>query len=356
MHWIGHLIDPARVERPLLAPSPAGIDAAADNALVTWLWQALARDGAVDDLAPLLRFRIKELRDREIAIDLQSHAVAVDLAKVLRGEGIRVIALKGLALRSALYRPQGWPKGPGDIDLMVPSDRLEDAEAILDAEGFLRLGKYPPEFYRTHHHCEPRTLSDKPSVLIDLHRSPVKTPHPFHLDLEGLWSRALPLEEHEDCLERLDDLDLTIHLAMQLDHDDVYSGKVRSLSEMLAFAHYRRLDGRSLSARAHEHGAADAVARSFGLGSRLLGVAGPAGLPVTHGPPGLRGPAWRAVVDRILWRRRREGGVPIWYLNYASEILVASRSSIHAIIALMKPVISNPRLGGRGFSSDRGSM
>jgi hypothetical protein len=189
--------------------------------------------------------------------------------------------------------------------------------------------------------------------MIDLHWSPVKAPHPFHLDLEALWSRAVPLEGHEDCLERLDDLDLAMHLAMQLDHDDAYSGRVRSLSELMAFSRWRRLDGRSLSARAREFDAADAVARSFGLGSRLLGVEAPAGLPLSSGPPGLHGKLWRAVVERILWRRFYEGGVPTWYLNHASEVLASSPSLLQALGPLLRPVLANPRLGGRGFLPPR---
>lgn len=342
------------MERPLLAPASAGIEAATDNAMVTLLWQALARDGAIDDLAPLLRLRLKEARDREIAIDLQSHSIAVEFAQTLRARGIRVMALKGLALRQALYRPRGWPKGPGDIDLMVPLEQIEEAEAVLDEQGYQRLGKHSVEFYRQHHHCEPRTLSGKPSVMVDLHWSLVKLPHPFQLDLQGLWGRAVPLEGHEDCLERLDDLDFALHLAMQLDHDDVYSGRVRSLTEMMAFAQWRRVDGRSLSARAREQEGEQAVARSFGLGSRLTGLPVPNGLPVNHGPPGIRGRAWRAVVERILWRRRRPRGIPVWYLNHASEVLMASNSAFHALLPLLRPVLSNPRLGGSGFSSDRG--
>ncbi len=350
LQWLARLIDPVSIERPLLAPDARGLQDAADNKMAGLIHRALKDGGVFEEIPPLLQWRLKEAQYREIAMDLQSEAAAQTLGKALRAAGIPVIALKGLALRSSLYAPHHWNRGPADIDLMVPRDELERAAKVMDEAGFVGLGKYPPAFYRHHHHLEPRTLPSRPGVLVDLHWTIARAPHPFQIDLEGMWRRSIPLEGGDGIFRRLDDLDQLLHLCIQLDHDDHYDGKIRSLFEAVAFLRLKEVDARALSARAREMQAQEAVSRALWVGFHLLGFPPPPGLPRRGIPAGLRGRLWRAVVRRGLWRHSVPGGLPAWYLNYASEILVDRRTLLHALFPLVRPVFSNPRLGGKGFT------
>jgi hypothetical protein len=276
------------------------------------------------------------------------------LVRAFLDEGLPVLALKGLALRGALYRPRGWVRGPGDLDLLLPRDRLSRAASLLGELGWVPAGKYPADLYREHHHIEPHVHPRLPSVVVDVHWSPVKAPHPFALDLEAWWGRAVPQEGGPEGLRRLDDLDCLVHLCLQLDHDDSYAGKVRSLFDLAAFARDRRVDGRSLAARAREVGGSREVARAFGTAGRLLGALPPAGLPLSRGPGGPAGILWRRMVERALFRRLRPSRLPAWYVRHAVEVLGREQGTMRAAWALLRPIWSNPRLGGRGFHPEDG--
>ncbi len=353
LDWLAHLVDPELRPRPLLAPDAAGLQLAYENGMAGLLYRVLRDDGAFDDLPPLLRQRLKDTRNREVAMDLQSEAAAQRLGEAFRAADIPAIALKGLALRSVLYAPRRWNRGPADIDLLVPRELLTRAEEVMDEAGFVRLGKYPAHFYRNHHHVEPRTMPNRPGILVDVHWTIARAPHPFQIDLEGIWRRAVPLEGGGELFDRLDDLDQVLHLCIQLDHDDHYDGKIRSLIEAVAFFRFRGVDGRALSARAREMGAQGAMSRCMWIGSLLLGFPPPPGLSREEIPGKLRGRLWRAVVERGLWHHLNGGGLPAWYLNYACEILTDRPDLLRAVFPLLRPVLSNPRLGGKGFTYPR---
>ena len=70
------------------------------------------------------------------ASNLQFIAFAGKLAGTAKGLGIPVAFLKGTALGLAAVVPLGW-RAAGDIDLLVPPDRLEALRAALVGEGFV---------------------------------------------------------------------------------------------------------------------------------------------------------------------------------------------------------------------------
>jgi hypothetical protein len=223
----------------------------------------------------------------------------------------------------------------------------------LDDGGFVRLGKLSPEFYLHHHRSEPRYLPDYPALRINLHWDLVRPPHSFQLDLDGMWTRSLPLSSGLAGLRRLDDCDQLIHSCLRIDHDENYAGMMRTLLEALAFSRWQKVDGHTLSARAREVGVQSEVSRVLQTASVLLGLGAPPGLAEAEGPGRLRSRIWRHLVERTLWRRPSGGVVPIWYLNYASEVFLRANSWPQVLALLVRPVFSNPRLGGRGFVHPR---
>lgn len=353
LNWVGRVVDPAVLNSPLLAPDVATLELAKANGMLSLLYRVLVDDGVFGELPPLLKKRMHDARNQEITLDLQIHEETRRVAEEFATAAIPVIALNGTALRSVLYEPRGWIHAPDGIDLLLARDSMEEAERLIDTCGFVRLGQNPPEFYAHHHRAEPRTLPGCPALRLELHWDLARSPHSFHLDLDGMWKRAIPLSPHEGSLLRLDDSDLLVQLCLRIDHDENYAGCIRALVEALAFARYRRVDGHTLSLRARETRAQMEVSRVLGLASLLLGLGAPAGLPLSWGPEGLRGRSWRALVQRTLWRQGEGGMLPLWYLNYATEVLLRAKSSPHALALLLKPVFSNPRLGGRGFVHPR---
>jgi len=324
-----------------------------DNGMLPLLYRVLKDEGVFDDLPPLLKLRMREAQELTAAFDLTAEDAIRRLAEKFAGASIPVIALNGTVLRSLIYEPRGWLRGPGELDLLLGRAAMEEAEQLVDACGFVRLGKLPPEYYLNHHRAEPRYLPNCPALRLNLHWDLVRPPHPFHLDLDGMWTRSLPLSPRYVKMRRLDDYDQLIHSCLRIDHDENYAGMIRPLMEALAFARRQKVDGHTLSARAREMGVQSELSRVLRTASLLLGLQGPAGLPKLVGPGRLRSRIWRGLVERTLWQRRSSGVVPIWYLNYATEVFLRARSWVHVLTLLARPVFVNPRLGGRGFVHPR---
>jgi hypothetical protein len=116
-------------------------------------------------LFPLLHEHGRELKLPDEVTDVldawheQAHrgvlVQAVDTVsawQALTGAGIPALALKGLAL-AVLTTGQIDARGPGDVDLLVPPDRVADAHAVLTARG-LELhedGRIEPDMWAWRH-------------------------------------------------------------------------------------------------------------------------------------------------------------------------------------------------------------
>ncbi len=80
-----------------------------------------------------------------------------EISKVLNGSGIKHVFLKGAVLRN-IY-PQTWMRTSGDLDCLVPEERLFDAVEALQKSGYTTDGQ------KHYHDIE----LDKPSIHLELH-------------------------------------------------------------------------------------------------------------------------------------------------------------------------------------------
>ncbi len=129
-----------------------------------------ARAGAVSYRDDLVRATVEWAR---IEQDLPPIVEALDAA------GISVAPIKGVAYATSLYStPAERPMG--DVDLLVPPDRREDAARVLQKLGFAR----GPSLVL--HHAEAWTRGD---FAIDLHSNIIAMGR-ARIDLAGLWSRT----------------------------------------------------------------------------------------------------------------------------------------------------------------------
>lgn len=130
-------------------------------------------------LASLRRARARALQD-----ELRLRA---GLLRALARVGEAVV-LKGAAYSVELY-PQPELRPRGDIDLLVPPARLEEAARALSAYRWHPAARQHEERAGWHE----RTLEDPidPSVVIDLHRG-FSQPERTRLDAPALCARSLP--------------------------------------------------------------------------------------------------------------------------------------------------------------------
>jgi hypothetical protein len=188
---LGVLLDPAsdpgrRVE---LCGDPQGLVELAGLHLVTPAlrrgMRALGLDGDLpDELASFLAAveALNVRRNRRLA------AQAAELAGALNALDIEPVFLKGTALLLLGLYPDPSARLIGDIDLLVPVDRLDDAAAALRGLGYADLEAGPA------HAHDPQSLAhpERPA-MVELHRSPVPLPlEPLLPSLE-LQARAVPL-------------------------------------------------------------------------------------------------------------------------------------------------------------------
>lgn len=228
--------------RPVNAPAPATATARPHDAALPMLalllrgdadgvraaggpdWPACATLAYRHGLGPLLYHRAArltdswpmppgvetDLRTSYLGATLENRAILSGAAAALRSlaeAGIPVAALKGLHLAAAVYDHPALRK-LGDVDLLVPPDRLDDARRVLLDAGYERDGTDDP----TLHHVAP--LVKARAAPIELHRHVCPTPNPFRLEVEPLWERMLPVEVEEERTLGLCAEDLLLHLCV----------------------------------------------------------------------------------------------------------------------------------------------
>ena len=149
------------------------------------LWAALgaSRSALPPDIAAGLEaaYHLNLRRNERIL------AQSAEIASVAAASGIVPVFLKGTAHLLAGLHPDPGARFVGDIDLLVPADRLEAAAAALAAAGYRRL----PD--RVAHAHDPLRLvrGDRPA-LVELHQAPLAFPLAPVLSADALIRRAVP--------------------------------------------------------------------------------------------------------------------------------------------------------------------
>ncbi len=136
------------------------------------------------------------------------------IARELEAAGIPYALLKGTYLYELLYRDL-FPRAYGDLDLLVPVDRIDDARAALANAGY---GRLPGD---AHHAALPRwhfhaTLtSDRPGGLpLELHRALVDKANLYRLREAELFARLTVFKTRQGTFTVLGAEDQLIYLCL----------------------------------------------------------------------------------------------------------------------------------------------
>lgn len=118
---------------------------------------------------------------------LQAGEVA-RLAAAMAGGGVRLFVLKGILLSQELHGSLS-ARGVGDIDLLVEPAALWQADAILLAEGYVRLGPDLTDSHRRMGHCiHHLQYWHRPTAqFVELHQRLTANPTRLATDFERLW-------------------------------------------------------------------------------------------------------------------------------------------------------------------------
>jgi hypothetical protein len=223
-----------------------------------------------------------------------------ELGALLRGfeqAGIAVIPLKGAYLAESIYRDAGL-RPMGDLDLLVPrGDVLRGMEALraagfapyqdFSAEVELPLAKHLPPF-------------QKNGTVIELHWDVTAPESPVRVDLDGLWRRAVPLEDGNSRVLALCPEDLLLHLCIHAAHHYFYD-QLRSLCdvrEVLA-VHGNGLDWAAVAERAQAWHAGRGVYLALRLAADLLDARVPAVAMERLCPPDFTAEVYADAQERV---------------------------------------------------------
>lgn len=188
------------------------------------------------------------------------------------------VLLKGSAFIAAgLLAGQG--RAIGDLDILVPRDRIEEVEAALLGAGWewVKPDPYDDIYYRRWMHELPPLIHRDRDRMIDVHHTILPLTAKRHPDAAAMIADATPLG-NGTCVLRIDDM--ICHAAAHLLADGDMAGGLRNLWDIhcLLLEHGEATDfWPTLAARARRHQLAGPVQRSVRLSHRLFGTPAPDG-------------------------------------------------------------------------------
>jgi Uncharacterised nucleotidyltransferase len=193
--------------------------------------------------------------------------------------GIPMILLKGTAFIAAGL-DAGRGRLIGDLDILVPRDRLDEVEAALIAAGWewVKPDAYDDAYYRTHMHELPPLIHAERDRMIDVHHTILPLTARVTPDAAAMIDDAVMLRDGVMILSPQDRL---LHAVAHLFADGDLAGGLRNLWDIDRLI---REDGEAadywetLAERARRHGLAGHLARALRLTRHLYATPVDAGI------------------------------------------------------------------------------
>jgi hypothetical protein len=187
--------------------------------------------------------------------------------------GIPVILLKGTAFAAAgLDAARG--RQIGDLDILVPRDRLSEAENALLCAGWewVKPDPYDDHYYRTHMHELPPLIHRERDRMIDVHHTILPLTARLRPDAAALIEDAVPLGNG---LFALSPEDMLIHAVVHLFADGDLAGGLRNLWDIDRLIREQSDAGdywQRLHKRSALHGTTRHLSRALRLAHHLFGT------------------------------------------------------------------------------------
>ncbi len=185
---------------------------------------------------------------------------------------IPVILLKGTAFVAAGL-DAGRGRLIGDCDILVPRDRIAEAEAALLAAGWewVKPDPYDDTYYRTYMHELPPLIHKDRDAMIDVHHNILPpTARTGRADAAALIAGAMPLNEG---LFTLSPEDMLVHAAAHLFADGDLAGGLRNVWDIdRLIREHAEIEGywQRLVEAARRHGLVAHVSRALRLTHHLF--------------------------------------------------------------------------------------
>ncbi|KRC82770.1 nucleotidyltransferase family protein [Sphingomonas sp. Root241] len=244
-------------------------------------WTALLAIARAEQLTGTLAHRLEGLpmppAAARILEDARSSAAQGRTAALWEAEMARralastrmpVILLKGTAYAAAGLAA-GTGRSIGDLDILVPRARLDEAEALLLMAGWewVKPDPYDDAYYRRWMHELPPLIHRERDRMIDVHHTILPLTARITPDADALIADSVALENG---LRILSPPDMLCHAAAHLFADGDLAGGMRNLWDVHCLIEEFGITG--VEAKAARHGLGPAVARAARLANTLYGT------------------------------------------------------------------------------------
>ena len=177
------------------------------------------------------------------------------ILRALRGSDIPIVLMKGAAYLHAGLPPAAG-RFVGDVDLMVPRERIDEIERTLIAHGWVgaELDDYDQHYYREWTHEIPPLQHPERETPVDIHHTIAALTSRVHPDATAILAASVVLADPR--LRVMAPADLVLHSALHLFNDEV-SLPLRDLFDLHELlGHFSPAQGfwDDLLARAQLHG------------------------------------------------------------------------------------------------------
>ncbi|HVA14591.1 MAG TPA: nucleotidyltransferase family protein [Stellaceae bacterium] len=219
--------------------------------------------------------------------------------------GVPVILLKGAAY-AAVDLPPADGRLFGDIDVLLPRDRLAEAERLLIRAGWngAKTDAYDQRYYRDWMHELPPLQHERRQTAIDVHHTIVPPTSRFAVDGKRLRDAAVAVVGAAD-LAVLAPADMVLHSAVHLFTEGEFGRGLRDLCDLdLLLRHFAARDPHfwdGLAARAVSFALERAMHYALRFAACLLETPVPDRLLAIGAPA----PLAEAVMDRLFARALR---------------------------------------------------
>ncbi len=244
------------------------------NAVLAYLAERAATAGIFDDLPEYARSALLAAKLSAARLAQLARWELDRVRRALQPAGIPIVALKGVA-----YILRGMPHAStrllADIDIMVPRDRIADAERELMTAGWQGtiLDPYDQRYYRDWSHEIPPLLYPGRLLEVDVHHTICPPLSRLRPDPERFWARAEPSGEGD--VRLLSPVDSVLHAVVHLFFDSDFNGRFRDLldlHELLSAFAVRGAFWEELLAEAKQQGLGRPLYYAFASLRRVLGT------------------------------------------------------------------------------------
>ncbi|RIA46842.1 putative nucleotidyltransferase-like protein [Hephaestia caeni] len=266
-------------------------DPASTGSLDAGGWTALIGIARAEQLAGTLAHRLEGVAMpgavARIMVDARASAAQGRIAALWEAEMARrvlapldcpVVLLKGTAFAAAGLSA-GVGRSIGDLDILVPRDRIDAVEAALLGAGWewVKPDPYDDAYYRRWMHELPPLIHRERDRMIDVHHTILPLTARITPDAAALIADSVALGNG---LRMLSPADMLVHAAAHLFADGDLAGGMRNLWDIHCLIEQFGTDG--LAERASHHGLEAEVHRAARLAHALYDTAIPEAWRTRH--------------------------------------------------------------------------